>query len=181
MAAFGTRHSAGRSVVQIEGFCSQISAQAFRKAVDQSEGIRTLIVRYTDTLMALVHQSAGCNALHPAEKRLCRWLLPRWVGLRHGETGDCRERGNACGQMQKFSARKFHRRASPGDTGRYPNSRASNRCRDGRLNVERAPFKRRGCQAVPDGSARLGGDGARQSVTPFPRFIERQMRPKEYC
>jgi CRP-like cAMP-binding protein len=46
-----------------------------RAAVDQSDGIRTLIMRYNDTLMALIHQSAGCNALHPAEKHLCRWLL----------------------------------------------------------------------------------------------------------
>ena len=25
--------------------------------------------------MALIQQSAGCNALHHVEKRLCRWLL----------------------------------------------------------------------------------------------------------
>jgi len=47
----------------------------FRAALDQSDGIRSLIVRYNDTQMALVNQSAGCNALHSVEKRLCRWLL----------------------------------------------------------------------------------------------------------
>jgi len=75
MAGLGSRHAIGRAVVQVEGVSSQISALQFRAAVDQSDGIRKLIVRYNDTQMALVHQSAGCNALHPLEKRLCRWLL----------------------------------------------------------------------------------------------------------
>jgi CRP-like cAMP-binding protein len=75
MAGLGTRHALGRAVVQVEGVSSQISALQFRAAVDHSDGIRTLIVRYNDAQMALIHQSAGCNALHPAEKRLCRWLL----------------------------------------------------------------------------------------------------------
>jgi hypothetical protein len=60
---------------QIEGLTSQISVAPFRYAVDRSTGIRDLIVRYNDAHMALIQQSAGCNALHHAEKRLCRWLL----------------------------------------------------------------------------------------------------------
>jgi Crp-like helix-turn-helix protein len=67
--------TAGRAVVQIEGLSSQISVAAFRAAVDRSDGIRDIIVRYNDAHMALIQQSAGCNALHHAEKRLCRWLL----------------------------------------------------------------------------------------------------------
>jgi CRP-like cAMP-binding protein len=75
MAGLGGRHAAGRAVVQVEGQSSQISVAPFRAAVEQSHGIRTLIVRYNDAQMALIQQSAGCNALHHVEKRLCRWLL----------------------------------------------------------------------------------------------------------
>jgi CRP-like cAMP-binding protein len=32
-------------------------------------------VRYNDLQIALIHQSAGCNALHPVVTRMCRWLL----------------------------------------------------------------------------------------------------------
>jgi CRP-like cAMP-binding protein len=75
MAGLGGRRAAGLAVVQVEGRSSQISAAPFRAAVDQSSGIRDLIMRYNDIQLALIQQSAGCNALHHAEKRLCRWLL----------------------------------------------------------------------------------------------------------
>jgi CRP-like cAMP-binding protein len=75
MAGLGGRRAAGRAVIQVEGRSSQISATSFRAAVDRSDGIRDLTVRYNDTQMGLIQQSAGCNALHHAEKRLCRWLL----------------------------------------------------------------------------------------------------------
>ena len=75
MAGLGGRYAAGRAVGQIEGRTSQISVAPFRAAVAKSDGIRDLVVRYNDTQMALIQQSAGCNALHHVERRLCRWLL----------------------------------------------------------------------------------------------------------
>lgn len=75
MAGLGGRRAAGRAIVQVEGRSSQISVAPFRAAVEQSKGIRDIIVRYNDAQMALIQQSAGCNALHKAEERLSRWLL----------------------------------------------------------------------------------------------------------
>jgi CRP-like cAMP-binding protein len=75
MAGLGGRRAAGRAVVQLEGRASQIPVAPFRAAIDRSVGIRDLIVRYNETQMGLIQQSAGCNALHHVEKRLCRWLL----------------------------------------------------------------------------------------------------------
>lgn len=74
-AGLGGRRAAGRAVVQVEGKTLQISVAPFRAAVDRSQSIRDLIVRYNDTQMALIQQTAGCNALHRAERRICRWLL----------------------------------------------------------------------------------------------------------
>jgi CRP-like cAMP-binding protein len=71
----GGRTAVGRAVVQVEGISSRISASHFIIAANASAGLRDLIGRYNDAQMALVHQSAGCNALHHVEARLCRWLL----------------------------------------------------------------------------------------------------------
>jgi CRP-like cAMP-binding protein len=75
MAALGSRTAPARAVVQVEGRTSQISVPRFRTALEESAGIRDLVVRYNDSQMALILQSTGCNALHDVERRLCRWLL----------------------------------------------------------------------------------------------------------
>lgn len=75
LAGLGARTAAGRAVQQIAGVSSRIAASRFRSIVKESPGISDLIIRYADLKMALIHQSAGCNALHPVEARLCRWLL----------------------------------------------------------------------------------------------------------
>jgi CRP-like cAMP-binding protein len=75
MAGLGSRLSAGRAVMQVAGDVSQIASANFETAAKSSAAIRDLVVRYNDVQMALVQQTAGCNALHHVEKRLCRWLL----------------------------------------------------------------------------------------------------------
>jgi CRP-like cAMP-binding protein len=75
MSGFGSGSSPGRAVMQVAGDVSQIASVKFKTAVDNSAIIRELVVRYNDVQMALVQQTAGCNALHDVEKRLCRWLL----------------------------------------------------------------------------------------------------------
>ena len=72
---WGGSRATGRAVVQLEGDYSSVSATQFRDAVVQSRGIRDLMSRYNDTQITLVYQVAGCNALHQASARLCRWLL----------------------------------------------------------------------------------------------------------
>jgi CRP-like cAMP-binding protein len=75
MAGLGGRIAVARAVVQVEGSSSKISVSRFQAAVGNGTGIRDLIERYNDAQMGLINQSAGCNALHPADARLCRWLL----------------------------------------------------------------------------------------------------------
>jgi CRP-like cAMP-binding protein len=75
MVGLGGRIAVSRAVVQVGGNLSQISVARFQAAVSASTAIRDLIGRYNDVQMTLVHQSAGCNALHHVETRLCRWLL----------------------------------------------------------------------------------------------------------
>ena len=74
-AGLGSHRSPSRAVMQVEGDVSQISPAKFRAAVGRSDALRELVVRYNDVQLALVQQTAGCNALHHVEQRLCRWLL----------------------------------------------------------------------------------------------------------
>jgi CRP-like cAMP-binding protein len=75
MSGLGSRIAPHRAVVQIEGIASRIAAARFEAAANGSASIKDLIVRYSDFLMMMIQQSAGCNALHGLEARLCRWLL----------------------------------------------------------------------------------------------------------
>ena len=64
-----------RATVQIPATVAVIPASHFQTAVNRSERIRDLILRYKETLLGQVQQTAACNALHPLEARLARWLL----------------------------------------------------------------------------------------------------------
>jgi CRP-like cAMP-binding protein len=64
-----------RATVQIPTTCAVITASHFRAVVSQSERIRDLILRFKEALLGQVQQTAACNALHPLEDRLARWLL----------------------------------------------------------------------------------------------------------
>jgi CRP-like cAMP-binding protein len=62
-------------IVQLPGTAVWLSAHGFHQATNQSPAIRDLVVRYNDLLFSQVQQSVACNALHPLEARLARWLL----------------------------------------------------------------------------------------------------------
>jgi CRP-like cAMP-binding protein len=75
LAGLGPRRSHTRAVVQVTGTASRIPAARFRKAAEDSQAIRDIIMRYGEVLLIQVQQTAACNALHDVEERLSRWLL----------------------------------------------------------------------------------------------------------
>ena len=75
LSGFGPRRSHTRAVVQVPGSAARIAAEHFRKAAEASDGVRGIIVIYNEMLLIQVQQTAACNALHPVEARLSRWLL----------------------------------------------------------------------------------------------------------
>jgi CRP-like cAMP-binding protein len=64
-----------RAVVQLAGIAAAIPVSRFQAAVGQSDRIRNLVLQCKEALLAQVQQTAACNALHPLESRLARWLL----------------------------------------------------------------------------------------------------------
>jgi CRP-like cAMP-binding protein len=75
MSGFGIRRGFTRAVVQAPLVASRISSVHFHAAVQNSEGLRNMMVSYNEALLAQVTQTAACNALHATESRLARWLL----------------------------------------------------------------------------------------------------------
>lgn len=75
-ALFGLEKSNTTVVVQISGRASRMAIGDFIAHVREphAEAYRILL-RYADSFMAMVAQTAACNSLHTIEQRLARWIL----------------------------------------------------------------------------------------------------------
>lgn len=71
----GSLPAFSRAVVQIPGSVLRIEAAVLQQIKQTSPGLRNLITRYSDCLLAQVLQSVACNASHTIEARCARWLL----------------------------------------------------------------------------------------------------------
>jgi len=65
----------GQNMVQISGSALRIGARPFLKALEASNGLRSVVNRYQSLVFLQAQQSAACHAFHSIEARLCRWLL----------------------------------------------------------------------------------------------------------
>lgn len=77
--------ASSRAIAQIEGSAACCSAEVFSDALGRSEAMRNALSRFTEGLFAQVQQTAACNAQHPLDERLARWLLTL-----HDRAGDDR-------------------------------------------------------------------------------------------
>jgi CRP-like cAMP-binding protein len=74
-AGLGPWNAFTQAVVQLPGRGLAIAASRFQEVVSENERIRDLVLRYKESLLGQVQQTAACNALHSLECRLARWLL----------------------------------------------------------------------------------------------------------
>src|SRR3981189_1981494 len=63
------------AVVRVAGIASRISASQFHAAFSQSGAIRHAVQTNARALLMQFQHVAACNALHPVEARMARWLL----------------------------------------------------------------------------------------------------------
>jgi len=63
------------AMVQLDGRALRISPAALRQAFNESEALRTRLLRYMQAFHIQVSQTAVCNSHHKLEERLIRWLL----------------------------------------------------------------------------------------------------------
>lgn len=64
-----------RAVVQSAGEGFRMSGRAIREEFSRSASVMTLLLRYTQALIAQMAQIAVCNRHHTVDQQLCRWLL----------------------------------------------------------------------------------------------------------
>lgn len=64
-----------RAVVQSEGDASRMRAQVLASEFRRAGTLQRVLLRYTQSLIAQMSQTAVCNRLHSVEQQLCRWLL----------------------------------------------------------------------------------------------------------
>jgi CRP-like cAMP-binding protein len=64
-----------RAIVQSAGDALRMRAQALRNEFILAGEFQRSLLRYTQSLITQISQTAVCNRLHPIEQQLCRWLL----------------------------------------------------------------------------------------------------------
>ncbi|HYJ91069.1 MAG TPA: Crp/Fnr family transcriptional regulator, partial [Pyrinomonadaceae bacterium] len=71
----GGETTSNRAVVQSAGSAVRMKAADVRKAFDLGGVFQSVLLRYTQSLITQISQTAVCNRLHSVEQQLCRWLL----------------------------------------------------------------------------------------------------------
>ncbi|EJM99717.1 Crp/Fnr family transcriptional regulator [Herbaspirillum sp. YR522] len=64
-----------RAVVQSAGNAYRLSRHRFREEFRHNPDTLHLLLRYAQTLMTQMAQTAACNRHHSIDQQLCRWLL----------------------------------------------------------------------------------------------------------
>ncbi|RSZ24375.1 Crp/Fnr family transcriptional regulator [Variovorax beijingensis] len=64
-----------RAVVQSAGHAFRLSASHIKQLTDNGGPLLHLLLRYTQSLITQMSQTAVCNRHHSLEQQLCRWLL----------------------------------------------------------------------------------------------------------
>ena len=64
-----------RAVVQSAGYAYRLRAALLKQEISQNGSLLRLLLRYTQTLITQMAQTAVCNRHHSVDQQLCRWLL----------------------------------------------------------------------------------------------------------
>jgi CRP-like cAMP-binding protein len=75
LSVLGPSPSAITAVVHVGGTASRIGAAQFHAAFNRSSAIRRAVQIHIKAMLTQFQLGAACNALHPVEARMARWLL----------------------------------------------------------------------------------------------------------
>ena len=71
----GAESEPTRALVQVDGDAYRIARAPFLEAIEASDAMQSILLRYVMALFNQVAQSVACNRLHSLEARCARWLL----------------------------------------------------------------------------------------------------------
>jgi CRP-like cAMP-binding protein len=74
-AALDSKVSLHRGIIQAAGTAAEMDPDILRTLTRDFAPLQSLLIRHEQVLLAQAQQSAGCNAGHTIEARMCRWLL----------------------------------------------------------------------------------------------------------
>jgi CRP-like cAMP-binding protein len=74
-AALNGKVALHKGIVQAAGAAFAVAPESLRSLADEFGPLRSILIRHEQVLLAQAQQSAGCNASHTVEARMCRWLL----------------------------------------------------------------------------------------------------------
>jgi CRP-like cAMP-binding protein len=63
------------AVVQTAGHAYRLARAVLKREFDRAGPMQRLLLRYTQSLISQMSQTAVCNRHHSVEQQLCRWLL----------------------------------------------------------------------------------------------------------
>ena len=75
LSVLGPSPSAITAVVRVAGTADRIPASRFHAAFNQSPAIRRVLQTHVRAMLIQFQLGSACNALHPVEARMARWLL----------------------------------------------------------------------------------------------------------
>ncbi len=75
LSVLGPSPSATTSVVRAAGAASRIPASRFYSVFNRNPAVRRMVQSHVKTMLVQFQLGLACNALHPVEARMARWLL----------------------------------------------------------------------------------------------------------
>jgi len=71
----GGESTPSRAIVQSAGFAYRLNGQLLKDEFHRNGEVQLLLLRYTQSLITQMAQTAVCNRHHSVDQQLCRWLL----------------------------------------------------------------------------------------------------------
>ena len=71
----GGESTSNRGIVQSAGSAYRLRGNLLKREFARSGALQHLLLRYTQTLLTQMSQTAVCNRHHSIDQQLCRWLL----------------------------------------------------------------------------------------------------------
>lgn len=117
----GGESTSSRAIVQSAGYAFKLPRRQFKQEFDRHGEMLDLMLRYTQSLMTQMAQTAVCNRHHTIVQQLCRWLLLSLDRLPNNELTmtqelianmlGVRREGvtEAAGKLQKLGIIEYHR------------------------------------------------------------------------
>jgi len=75
LSSLGHHRAGTRAIVQIDATAWRMPVTEFRTAAAQNAMLRKVALLSSELTLAQMQQTAACNALHTADRRLCRWIV----------------------------------------------------------------------------------------------------------